>query len=92
MEVFYICDRMACPRCNGECKYTNDIRHAANFIKSDLLTDTIYEKEKKEGGGCIVSVPFPTTTTNDETPWVHIAIILSLVSLFMNILIIIFAL
>lgn len=31
MLVLYLCDKRACDRCNPECKYTEDIRHARNF-------------------------------------------------------------
>ncbi|OUQ18613.1 hypothetical protein B5E80_17955 [Flavonifractor sp. An135] len=30
-EVLYECDRRACQKCNPQCRFTKDIRHAANF-------------------------------------------------------------
>lgn len=31
MEILFECDRRACEKCNGTCRHTPDIRHAANF-------------------------------------------------------------
>lgn len=30
-EILFECDRRACEKCNGYCRHTPDIRHAANF-------------------------------------------------------------
>lgn len=35
-EIFYICDRRACDKCNEECTHTKDIRHAKSFEVSAL--------------------------------------------------------
>lgn len=41
-KVFYVCDRRACERCDPECIYTSDIRHAENF---ELKNDTMIERK-----------------------------------------------
>lgn len=41
-KIFYVCDRLACERCDPECIYTSDIRHAENF---ELNNDTIIERK-----------------------------------------------
>ena len=45
-KVLYLCDRTACKVCNskagGACRYTDDIRHAANF--ENLYGKTFWEK------------------------------------------------
>lgn len=30
-NVFFICDRRACEKCNPDCNFTTDIQHAKNF-------------------------------------------------------------
>lgn len=31
VKIFYVCDKRACEKCTPVCRYTTDIRHAANF-------------------------------------------------------------
>lgn len=35
-EVFYICDRRACDKCNQDCAHTKDVRHAKHLEVSAL--------------------------------------------------------
>lgn len=48
ISVQYICDGRACPECKGPlgtCAYTQDVRHAENFIfKNGIMTE---KKERK---------------------------------------------
>lgn len=39
--ILYKCDRRACEKCNPECEYTKDIRHARNY---ELQNDVFVEK------------------------------------------------
>ena len=32
-NIFYLCDRRICKKCNDVCKHTKDISHAINFEK-----------------------------------------------------------
>lgn len=39
VKIFYICDRKKCEHCHSECRYTSDIRHAANFKDQHQLVN-----------------------------------------------------
>lgn len=35
-RVYYLCDKRACDKCDDNCEYTSDIKHAVNFEVSGL--------------------------------------------------------
>ena len=44
MKIFYLCDRRACEKCSGECKHTEDVRHAVNFeMQGDAMEEVEVE-------------------------------------------------
>lgn len=39
--VLYVCDRLACAKCNINCSHTTDVRHALRFNGYNFLFDVV---------------------------------------------------
>lgn len=58
IKAWYRCDRKACDLCNSECDWTDDIKHAVNFVSGGKCNGIsgYFEVEKQPSNGNVVLV------------------------------------